>query len=106
MRTENIEVKAFTIFDAPTLDPITVVMRDIAPGKGQLIIECYGLAWSAYWGAIGDRKVKDFVLGCSAEYIVNRMVRPREIKQEQAYLLRIVRAVIESLAAQESEEAN
>lgn len=98
MRIEKIEVAAaFTIFEAKALDPITVVLQDIAPGKGRLIIECYGEAWSGYWGAMGDCCIDDFLLSCDAEYIANRMARAKESKSDKAYRLRIVMAVQESL---------
>lgn len=102
MHIENIEVAAaFTVFDVKALDPITVVLQDVAPGKGRLIIECYGRAWSAFWGAMGDRCIEEFVLSADAEYIANRMYIPKETKSDKAYLLRIVQAVQASLRDKE-----
>jgi hypothetical protein len=99
MRIENTErVKVFTIFDAPKLDPITVVLQDVGPGCGRLIVECYGSAWSAYWGAMGN-DIAGFLRGCNTSYIAGKM-HPidRNIKKSEAvYLDRIVEAVHSAL---------
>ncbi|MDD5391165.1 MAG: hypothetical protein PHD37_17650 [Gallionellaceae bacterium] len=97
MRVEIIDNTAFTIFEAPKLDPITVVLQDIAPKQGRMIIECYGCAWSAYWGGMGNTNIREFILACNAEYIAGKMERPRELKSDKAYLLRIVQAVQHAL---------
>jgi hypothetical protein len=31
------------------LDPITVILEDLGPSKGKILIECYGQSWAAYW---------------------------------------------------------
>jgi hypothetical protein len=103
MRIENIEVvAAFTVLEAKALDPITVVLQDVAPGKGRLIIECYGRAWTAFWGAMGDSCIEEFVLDVNAEYIANRMGIPKETKSDKAYLLRIVQSVQAALRNKEA----
>lgn len=58
----EVESSAVTlrIFDAPGLDPITVVLRDFRSGSGEMIVACYGLAWVGYWGAIGERTLREF----------------------------------------------
>ena len=98
MRIENIEATTFTIFDAPRLDPVTVVLQDMG-GCGRLIVECFGCAWSGYWGAIGNETLKDFLIGCDPEYISGKMEpNDRRMKKgERAYFLRIVQAVHSAL---------
>jgi hypothetical protein len=96
MRIETCVVKAIRIYDAPKLDPIFVVMQDLGPGVGRLLIECYGDAWSGYWGAMGtDYTLERFLLGCSADYIAGKMLgsQHKRSKQSQAYILRIIEAV-------------
>lgn len=57
MRVDNsAKTEAFTIFDAPKLDPVTVVLQDLGPGCGRLMVECWGSAWSAYWGGMGGEQ--------------------------------------------------
>lgn len=95
MRIEEEKARVFRLYDAPRLDPILVVMRDVGANCGQLLIECYGDTWSAYWGAMGARGVEDFVLSCSADYVVGKMFGRfhKRTKQAEAYLLRIVGSV-------------
>lgn len=99
MRVEAIKVEALTIFDAPTLDPVTVILQDVARNHGRLIIECYGKAWSAYWGAMGERSLREFVCGCHADYIANRLIEGgfKHRSKKDQYVLRIVVAVQEAL---------
>lgn len=93
------EVQALRIFNAPKLDPIFVVLHDMGAGSGRLVVECFGTAWSAYWGAMGDRRLREFVTDCGTDYIVGRMtpMDRRMSKREEAYLTRIVAAVQEAL---------
>lgn len=98
-RAELRKVQAFTIFDAPRLDPITVVLQDVGPGCGRLLVECYGCAWSGYWGAMGNRDIMGFLSDCSPGYIADRM-HPndrRMTKREAAYMERIINAVHSAL---------
>lgn len=98
MRVETIKAETFTIFNAPALDPVTVVLQD-SGGQGRLIVECFGSAWSGYWGAIGNHTLKEFLIGCHPEYIAGKM-EPLERplgKKEQRYLTRIVEAVHSAL---------
>lgn len=104
MRIESAErVKVFTVFDAPKLDPVTVVLQDVAQGRGRLLVECYGSAWSGYWGAIGDRTLLEFLVDCHPSYIAGNMhpTDRRVNKREAAYMVRIVEAVHSALRAYE-----
>lgn len=108
MRNELQNVRAFRLYDAPKLDPIFVVMQDLGPGVGRLLIECYGDAWSGYWGAMGtDYTLERFLLGCSADYVAGKMLgsQHKRSKQSQAYILRIVEAVQTALRSAMSEDA-
>lgn len=101
MRLEPRQTTSFTIMDAPGLDPITVVLQDIGPGIGQVIVTCYGLAWTAFWGAMGERTIRQFLCCVEADYIATRMWIPHErrVKHRYAYLVRIIHAVKEALVA-------
>lgn len=52
------------------LDPITVVLEDIAQREGKIIIECYGKAWSAFWGGMGNRTISKFFQSCGNQYLI------------------------------------
>lgn len=95
MKTEPVAFVAIRITEAPALDPILAIFQDINPGEGRLIVECFGLSWSTYWGGMGDRTVKEFIRSCNSDYIANRMWPPkqRRTKHDYAYLMRIVDAV-------------
>lgn len=91
MRTETITPDCFTIFDAKGLDPITVVIQDMG-GCGRLIVECYGKAWSTYFGAFGTGPMREFLTGCDVGYVANRL-EPRG----GSYLHDITAAVLTAL---------
>lgn len=98
MNTEMTAVQCIDILDAPGLDPITVFLRDKSPRKGSITITCFGQAWTAYWGAMGCNHVREFVLSCGDDYVANSLSPSRKTtKREDAYLLRIVKAVREAL---------
>ena len=96
MRIENTEnVKAFTIFDAPALDSVTVVLQDFGCGRGRLIVEYWGNAWSAYWGAMGDMALAEFIIGCHPQYIATKLepTTHRQTKATRDLLITIAEVV-------------
>lgn len=99
---------AITITGAKALDPVTVIFRDDGPGRGGIIVECYGKTWAAYWGGMGQEyTVRQFVALCDAHYITNRLWRDtdKRTKPAQAYLFRIVEAILSALALNIGEES-
>lgn len=108
MRIEPISVEAFTVHDAPAVDPVTVILRDLGEGKGRLIIECYCEAWVGYWGAMGERNLTKFLLDCDADYIANR-IYPGGLSRgtrRYEYLVRIVRAMQAALKQRAATETS
>lgn len=107
MRIEPLTVEAFTVHDAPAVDPVTVILRDLGDGKGRLIIECYCESWAGYWGAMGERRnLAKFLMDCDADYIANR-IYPGGLSRgtrRYEYLLRIVRAMQDALRQRASQE--
>lgn len=89
------------------LDPIRVFLQDYEPGKGRITIECWGRAWSAYWGGMAGGTLSQFVPTCGPDYIVNCLITglgerlKRSIKHEDEYLLRIVKVVQEAIRVQQ-----
>jgi len=107
MRIEPISVKALRIVDAPTLDPITVILRDLGKGQGQVMIECYGSCWTAYWGAMGeDVTLRQFLVRVDLSYLVDRLQDPirRNTRRSTEYLAKILVVVRAVLRAEEEEE--
>lgn len=113
MTINPIQVIAFEIhkpivMDGGGLDPIRVILHDIKPGEGRLIIECYGDSWSTYWGAMGKHRIMQFVCEADVDYITSRMLnsdgtQAQKAKQER-YLNRIVYAVKEALRERHYQE--
>ena len=93
MKIESIQCRAFRIKDAPALDPITIIVRETDRGQGQMIIECYGQSWVAFWGSMGSNTVIQFVAGCGVDYLLG-CFRPAKFTKKQAeYLTRVLTAV-------------
>lgn len=55
------------------LDPVTVILEDLEPRRGKIIIECYGKSWSSYWGGMGDCTIAQFFADCSADYLIGNL---------------------------------
>ena len=68
------KVTKLKISGAKSLDPVTVIVDDLGPEQGKIIIECYGKAWSAYWGAMGAGGLAEFFCGCDNDYIIRKML--------------------------------
>lgn len=52
------------------LDPITIIVEDIAEGQASITIKCFDKSWASYWGSMGG-SVKDFFSRCNVGYLVN-----------------------------------
>ena len=91
--------EVITIREAPALDPITVYLQDFS-GRGRITIECWGKCWTTFFGAYGDGTLSKFVSDCNMSYLLNRFLPTnlgvKAMKQESAYLERILRAVQET----------
>ena len=69
MKVTTSTIKQIKITEVPRLDPIDVMLEDIEPGKGRIVIRCYTKAWTAYWGAMGDRTIAQFFCDCDEHYL-------------------------------------
>lgn len=73
MKVETSQIKKLKITGIERLDPVSVIFEDFGPGQGKIIIECYGKAWSAYWGGMGDRTISEFFCSCDDGYLSNNL---------------------------------
>jgi hypothetical protein len=107
MRLEHLFINdAFVIYDAPmptgrgVLDPITVFLRDFG-GSGQIVVECYGSAWSQWFGAIGGgTTLREFLASCHPEYLATKLLTTTSQpfnKTTTLWVNRIAHAVIEAI---------
>jgi hypothetical protein len=99
--TKTINVEAVEISGVPALDPIQVFWSDLEPGKGSVTITCFGAAWTAYFGAMGENTtIRDFFARADTGYLVIKLgITPllKCRKADYAYLGRIIDAVKASL---------
>jgi hypothetical protein len=106
MRVESIIAPdAFTIYNAPmpsgrgALDPITVFLRDFG-GSGQIVVECYGSAWSHWFGAIGSETLREFIATSNPEYIAEKLLSNTSQpfnKTTRLWVNRIAYAIVQAL---------
>lgn len=88
-----------------SLDPVLVVLRDIPPSAGQLVVTCWGRSWSASWNAMGQQTVAQFVAHSPPEYLVEKLSRDNLRDSEEKYLGRIVAATQAGVQAWLRQEA-
>lgn len=88
-------VEKITVPARPGLDDVYVYFDDIGPGAGRVILVCWDMAYTGYWGAMGDRTVREFFDGCGEDYLMGNLLG-RHYKAgvvDRSYLQRIVSAV-------------
>lgn len=86
----------FEEIKAEGLDPIHVYWRDIGPGQGSVVIECWGAAWAWYWGGMGECSIREFFARVDARYLVEKLGHTpflMQRKRDKDYLARIIVAV-------------
>lgn len=89
---------------SPTLDPITIIIQDFEPGRGEIIVKCFDCAWTAFWGSTGNDSIADFLKRVSANYVANNLIRgrrqwisnKRQEEREFAYLLKVAQAIVDA----------
>jgi len=89
-------IKQLKISDHPGLDLVNVYLENIEPGKGRILIECWGKSWTAYWGAMSGMIIEDFFVLAENSYITDRL-DPKAKGHKLKYLTKIVNAVKEAL---------
>ena len=96
-------VEKITVPARPGLDPVYAYFDDIEKGQGRVILVCWDMAYTAYWGAMGTLTVKEFFAQCGVDYLIGNM-HGRHYKRgavDISYLTRIVSAVHQHLNIKE-----
>lgn len=99
MKVETSTVTKMVITDLDRLDPITVMIDNFEPGKGKIMIECYGQCWTNYWGAMSGMTVQQFFQSCNVNYLAEKFA-PRlesEILDEGPALVEAAKNQVEQL---------
>lgn len=73
MKIIETTIKKLALIDITGLDPISVFLEDFKPGQGKLTVECFGDAWSHYWGGMGERDFVGFLTTANADYIAGKL---------------------------------
>ncbi len=91
-----LSVDKITVDAQRGLDQISVYFENFEKGAGKVIIHCYDMAWTAYWGAMGDKSIQQFFMGCDAGYLTDRLTSGQfysRAKYHDDYMTRIVTAI-------------
>ncbi|MEW8120047.1 MAG: hypothetical protein AB2792_23040 [Candidatus Thiodiazotropha sp.] len=75
MTVNKRQTETYVLTELDRIDPVTVYVTNYQPGQGKVVIECYGEAWTAYWGAMGDNTLQQFFVTCDNDYILNKMLK-------------------------------
>jgi hypothetical protein len=73
MNIEESQVTKLLLTNIKDLDAITVTLEDLGPRQGKINIDCYGQAWSAYWGGMGSRNIREFFCSCDEHYLAKNL---------------------------------
>lgn len=96
MKVEQSTVTKLRLTELKNLDPVTVIFENYEPGKGKIIIECYGRSWSSFWPAMGC-SIEEFFISCDDDYLAkNLQYMSQTIDDEDAVQQMIWGAVIKS----------
>lgn len=83
---ERSTVTKLVITGAPSLDPITVFLEDLAPRKGKITVSCWGKSWTAYWGGMRQGlNIGQFFCELNTSYIIgyfDQEMSPRQFSGE------------------------
>jgi hypothetical protein len=82
LKVERSTVAKLVITGAPSLDPITVFLEDLAPKRGKITVSCWGKSWTAYWGGMWDgHTIVQFFCELNTSYIIgyfDQTIRARQ----------------------------
>ncbi len=73
MKIETSQVTKLRLSELDRLDPVSVIVEDLRKGQGKITIECFGKAWSTYWGGMGDQTITEFFCDSNEHYIANKL---------------------------------
>ena len=96
MKIKTEAALVLAVSEIPALDPLIIVMQDLGPNQGGIIVQCYGKAWAAYWGVMGSKNVAQFVASIDPSYLVHRLSPGKLRKIDEEYLHRVASATIEA----------
>lgn len=108
MKVTTVDVKAEKLEDLTGIDAIHVFWIDAGKGRGYCTIICYGAAWTAYFGYMGGKTIRQFISQASIGYLLPKFgIGPhlKSTKRDNAYLAKIIDTVKLHLKADERANA-
>lgn len=103
MTANDVKATVFEVKGIDGIDPVRVVIIDYELGSGRIMFDCYGMAWSCYWGAMADRTMAQFFEQASTGYLVGKLfcyernMSKKSRVHEEKYLTRIVDSIKQAL---------
>lgn len=98
MKTETTQITKLLISDLMgepfKLDPVTVILEDFEPGRGRIIIECYGTSWASSWSAMSGRTVAQFVSDCGADYVIDSLTSVSRLRFSPVEAVKLARRAV------------
>lgn len=86
LQVERSTITRLVITGAPSLDPITVFLEDLAPCRGKITVSCWGKSWTACWGGMWDGlSIAQFFCKMNTGYIIgyfDQEMSPRQFSGE------------------------
>ena len=73
MKISKSQVTKIVLTELDQLDPVTFITESLGHERGKLTIDCYGEAWTAYWGSMGCDFVEAFIRDASVDYLTNKL---------------------------------
>ncbi len=66
-------VEKYCLSNLKALDPVFFTLENFGSGQGKITIDCYGKAWSGYFGSMGTDCIADFLSGCDEFYVAGKL---------------------------------
>jgi hypothetical protein len=80
MNVKSTTVTKLTVTGIQDLDPVNVFVEEYSPTSGKITMECFGGAWSYYWGSIGNRSIMEFFCSCDNHYLSGKFAPQLETR--------------------------
>lgn len=88
-------IQPIRIKGVQSLDPVSVLIREINADQAHVIVECYGKCWACFFQH-GTPSIWKFLASLEADYLTDKLAREHEHRKnrDRAYLVRVAQAVI------------
>ncbi len=109
LQVERSTVTKLVITGAPSLDPITVFLEDLAPCKGKITVSCWGKSWTAYWGGMWDGlSIGQFFCELNTGYIIGYFDQAMSSRQFSAEALanKVRREILQMRRSRDLDESD